>query len=100
MHEYQALSRFKQPLESCVTLQIVLFKPGISLAALYFPFCTWSHGGAILSSLQGFEMIRGLILEGEPFSVENDLMTPTFKLKRHQLQVERPLICSPQAIHR
>lgn len=32
-------------------------------------------------------MIRGLILEAEPFSVENDLMTPTFKLKRHQLQV-------------
>ena len=37
--------------------------------------------------LQGFEMIRGLILESEPFSVDNNLMTPTFKLKRHQLQV-------------
>ena len=32
-------------------------------------------------------MIRGLILEEEPFSVENNLMTPTFKLRRHQLQV-------------
>jgi len=32
-------------------------------------------------------MVRGIILDEEPFSVENGLMTPTFKLKRHQLQV-------------
>lgn len=37
--------------------------------------------------LQGFERIRGLILEQEPFGVDNGLMTPTFKLKRHHLQV-------------
>ena len=37
--------------------------------------------------LQGFEKVRGIILEAEPFSVENNLLTPTLKLKRPQLQV-------------
>ena len=32
-------------------------------------------------------MVRGIILEAEPFSVENNLLTPTLKLKRPQLQV-------------
>ena len=36
--------------------------------------------------LKGFEMVRAIRLETELFSVENDLMTPTFKLKRPQLQ--------------
>lgn len=36
--------------------------------------------------LQGFEMVRGLILDHELFSVENDLLTPTFKVKRKQAQ--------------
>lgn len=35
---------------------------------------------------KGFEAIKGLILEPEQFSVENDCMTPTFKFKRPQLQ--------------
>uniref|UniRef100_A0A1D1ZNI3 Long-chain-fatty-acid--CoA ligase n=1 Tax=Auxenochlorella protothecoides TaxID=3075 RepID=A0A1D1ZNI3_AUXPR len=38
--------------------------------------------------LKGFEQVRGVILESEPFSVENELMTPTFKLKRPQLQAK------------
>ena len=38
------------------------------------------------SKLKGFEIVRALALEPEPFSVENDLLTPTFKLKRPQLQ--------------
>jgi long-chain acyl-CoA synthetase len=38
------------------------------------------------AKMKGFEMVRGIILDEEPFSVENGLMTPTFKLKRHQLQ--------------
>ncbi|RHZ01334.1 hypothetical protein DYB35_007297 [Aphanomyces astaci] len=34
--------------------------------------------------LYGFETIKALKLVPEPFSVENDLMTPTFKLKRNE----------------
>ncbi len=36
--------------------------------------------------LKGFEMVRAIYLEPEVFSVENELLTPTFKLKRPQLQ--------------
>jgi long-chain acyl-CoA synthetase len=32
--------------------------------------------------LQGFEKIKGIYLATEPFTVENDLLTPTLKLKR------------------
>jgi long-chain acyl-CoA synthetase len=31
-------------------------------------------------------MIKGIILEAEQFSVDNELLTPSFKLKRPQLQ--------------
>ncbi|KDD76920.1 AMP-binding enzyme [Helicosporidium sp. ATCC 50920] len=36
--------------------------------------------------LKGFEQVRKVHVETELFSVENELMTPTFKLKRPQLQ--------------
>jgi hypothetical protein len=36
--------------------------------------------------VKGFEAIRGVHLDAEQFSVENDCMTPTFKFKRPQLQ--------------
>ena len=36
--------------------------------------------------LKGFETVRAVFLEPELFSVENELLTPTFKLKRPQLQ--------------
>jgi len=36
--------------------------------------------------LKGFELVRAVYLESEPFSVDNELLTPTFKLKRPQLQ--------------
>ena len=36
--------------------------------------------------LKGFEAIKKLVLEPEMFSIENDLLTPTFKYKRPQLQ--------------
>lgn len=36
--------------------------------------------------LKGFELVAAAHLEPEPFSVEADLMTPTFKLKRPQLK--------------
>jgi long-chain acyl-CoA synthetase len=36
--------------------------------------------------LKGFELPKALYLEPELFSIEQDLLTPTFKLKRPQLQ--------------
>ncbi|WIA35224.1 hypothetical protein OEZ86_003686 [Tetradesmus obliquus] len=35
---------------------------------------------------KGFEAIKGVLLEPEQFSVDNDCLTPTFKFKRPQLQ--------------
>jgi hypothetical protein len=40
----------------------------------------------LLLLLQGFEAIKGVLLEPEHFSVDNDCLTPTFKFKRPQLQ--------------
>lgn len=40
----------------------------------------------LLLQVKGFEAIRGVTLDAEQFSVENDCMTPTFKFKRPQLQ--------------
>ena len=39
------------------------------------------------AKLKGFEMVKAVHLDAEPFSVENDLMTPSMKVKRPQLSV-------------
>lgn len=36
------------------------------------------------NKLKGYEYIKGLYLTMEPFSIENGLLTPTFKVKRHE----------------
>jgi long-chain acyl-CoA synthetase len=38
--------------------------------------------------LRGFEFVKNILLEHTPFSIENDLITPTFKLKRPQLKAK------------
>jgi len=38
--------------------------------------------------LKGFECFKNVYLTHEQFSVQNDLLTPTFKLKRHQAKVK------------
>ena len=40
------------------------------------------------SGLHGFETVRAIHVVVRPFSVENDLMTPTFKLKRQKIRDE------------
>ena len=57
-----------------------LFKhPDIRAAILAEMDKTGRKGG-----LRGFEFARSIYLESEPFSMENDLLTPTFKIKRPQ----------------
>jgi len=36
------------------------------------------------NKIRGFESLAAIVLSVTPFSVENDLLTPTFKLKRPQ----------------
>ena len=38
------------------------------------------------AKLKGFEMIRAVSISDEEFTVDNDLLTPTFKPKRPQLK--------------
>lgn len=38
------------------------------------------------NKLNGFETVKAIYVESEPFSLENELMTPTFKLKRQQVR--------------
>lgn len=40
------------------------------------------------TNLKGFELVKGVELEHELFTTENDLMTPSFKLKRPKLKTK------------
>ncbi|KAJ3203010.1 hypothetical protein HDU67_010443 [Dinochytrium kinnereticum] len=43
--------------------------------------------------LRGFEFVKGVYLEPEFFSVQNGMLTPTFKLKRNEAAKKyRPVI--------
>lgn len=52
------------------------------------------------SGLHGFETVKNIHLEAAPFTVENDLMTPTFKLKRQKIrdQYEREIAALYDAV--
>lgn len=39
------------------------------------------------NKLKGFEIIKAIYLDTEPFSVENGLLTPSFKKKRKDFQL-------------
>ncbi len=38
------------------------------------------------NGLKGFELPRAIFIETIPFSIENDLLTPSFKVKRHDVR--------------
>ncbi|GMH32297.1 hypothetical protein BSKO_00131 [Bryopsis sp. KO-2023] len=40
---------------------------------------------ASTAKLKGFEKVRGVILSSEEFTIENELLTPSYKMKRHML---------------
>lgn len=39
------------------------------------------------ANLKGFERLADIYIDHEPFTVENNLITPTFKLKRPQVRM-------------
>eukprot|EP01018_Ginkgo_biloba_P039925 Gb_21648 [translate_table: standard] len=42
---------------------------------------------AVDAQLRGFELVQAITIVAEPFSLENGLLTPTLKLRRHQAKL-------------
>ncbi|OAA72040.1 AMP-dependent synthetase/ligase [Akanthomyces lecanii RCEF 1005] len=63
---------------------LVLIKEAAAHPAVKKQFLQILEGIGKKKKLAGFERIKNLTLAVEPFSVENELLTPTLKLKRQQ----------------
>lgn len=50
-----------------------------------FSYCAYSSDLEIFTQLRGFEMLKAVHLEPNPFDMGRDMITPTYKLKRPQL---------------
>ncbi len=57
----------------------------LTLVSGYLIWCLRDLSFTMHLQVKGFEQIRGVHLEPQPFDVERDLTTPTYKLKRPQL---------------
>ena len=88
--------------ENCVVAIVVPSKDKLTawaeekgIAGDYAALCKTPEANAMLLSelkktgkeakMKGFEIVKAIHLDSVEFSVENDLLTPTFKLKRPQL---------------
>merc|ERR1719174_2806343 len=88
--------------ESCVVAVVVpneeklmAWAKDAGIAGDYAALCKTPEANAMLLSelkktgkeakMKGFEIVKAIHLDSVEFSVENDLLTPTFKLKRPQL---------------
>ena len=71
----------------CAGLKLEVAELSIFVNSFLFILLEWIVLSFFMHSLQvkGFEFIKGVHLDPQPFDVERDLATPTYKLKRPQL---------------
>lgn len=63
----------------------MVFHEGLSFMLVYQLCPRFDVYFLVPNQLRGFEHIRGVILETQPFDVERDLVTPTMKKRRGQI---------------
>lgn len=63
----------------------MVFHEGLSFMLIYQLCLRVDVYFFVSNQLRGFEHIRGVILETQPFDVERDLVTPTMKKRRGQI---------------